>query len=284
LDAVHLFINRVGQDNHWVQLVLRGTKTNRSGVGARVSLTAGGSTQIREVKEGGGHFNNQSTKLVQIGLGQGTAIDKVTVRWAGGETETFAGVSADQRWLLVEGSGKAEAWSPPADPCAECGAGTVCLDAKCVPDEEAVFARLVQFHAAIEGEDIVALMSHFDPATYEAGADVLLPLNSPVKPLFEVKARFEQMFASLAQIQFDALVTGDGLGNPYAMPDEDTILIADFTPLSGVVEDPAGGYMWVSELQAGDSWYEEHSEGWYNFLFRKVGGSWHAVAFGIGNQ
>src|SRR3970282_795068 len=44
---VRLFLNRAGQDNHWIELGLQGTTSNRGAVGARVTLTAGGVTQMR---------------------------------------------------------------------------------------------------------------------------------------------------------------------------------------------------------------------------------------------
>jgi len=104
-EKVHLFINQVGQDQAWVQLVLEGTSTNRDAIGARVTLTAGGVTQIREVKGGGGHSNTQSTHVVHFGLGSETAIDSVTVSWVGGSTETITGLAPGGRYHVVEGSG-----------------------------------------------------------------------------------------------------------------------------------------------------------------------------------
>jgi len=104
---LQLFLNRVGQDNQWVELLLRGTTTNRDGVGARVTLAAGGITQMREVKGGGRHSNAQGTRVVHFGLGQESSIDSVTVRWAGGEEEAFLGVTPGMRFRLEEGSGVA---------------------------------------------------------------------------------------------------------------------------------------------------------------------------------
>ena len=106
---MHLFINRVGQDNHWVDIALQGDGTNRDGIGARVSLEAGGITQIRDVQGGGGLGNAQRPKAVHFGLAGNTTIDQVTVHWVGGGTETFTGVGADGRWRLVEGTGTAAA-------------------------------------------------------------------------------------------------------------------------------------------------------------------------------
>ena len=104
---VHLFINRVGQDRNWVELVLEGTATNRSAAGARVTLEAGGVTQIREVEGGGGHSNTQQTRVVHFGLADNESIDSLTVRWIGGDTEAFTGAAPNARYRLVEGSGTA---------------------------------------------------------------------------------------------------------------------------------------------------------------------------------
>ncbi len=105
---VQLFINRVGQDNHWVEFKLQGTTTNRDGVGARVVLEAGGVTQVREVEAGGGHSNTQSTSWVHFGLAKVGRIDRLTVRWVGGQEEEFQGIEPNHRYLLVEGSGVGE--------------------------------------------------------------------------------------------------------------------------------------------------------------------------------
>jgi len=104
---VHLFLNRVGQVNRWVEIDLQGTTTNRDAIGARVTLEAGGVTQIREVKGGGGHENTQSSHRVHFGLGRAASIDGVKVRWAGGEEEEITGLAPNGRYRVVEGRGHA---------------------------------------------------------------------------------------------------------------------------------------------------------------------------------
>lgn len=104
---VNLFRNDVGQANHWVDLRLEGTTTNRDAAGARVSLTAGGVTQLREIQDGNGSFNTQRPRIAHFGLAGNTAVDTVTVHWVGGALETFSGVGTDGTWTLVEGSGVA---------------------------------------------------------------------------------------------------------------------------------------------------------------------------------
>jgi ASPIC/UnbV protein/putative metal-binding protein/VCBS repeat protein len=107
VSQAHLFINRVGQDNHWVEFRLQGTTTNRGAVGARVTLQAGGVTQMRDVGGGGGQSNTQNSAMVHFGLGPNTTIDSLTVRWVGGATETISGATANGRFRIVEGSGAA---------------------------------------------------------------------------------------------------------------------------------------------------------------------------------
>jgi hypothetical protein len=106
--AVHLFVNRVGQDRNWVELVLEGDGTNRDAIGARVTLEAGGIVQLRDNRGSGGHGNAQGSLVVHFGLADVTEIDDVTVRWVGGETETITGIRPNARFHVVEGSGVGE--------------------------------------------------------------------------------------------------------------------------------------------------------------------------------
>lgn len=106
LPQVHLFVNRLAPGNSWIQLDLQGTTTNRDAIGARVSLTAGGVTQLRDVHGGEGQSNIQQTRIVHFGLGKNTSIDSVTVRWVGGVTETITGLAPNKRFKVVEGSGQ----------------------------------------------------------------------------------------------------------------------------------------------------------------------------------
>ena len=104
---VHLFVNRVGQDRHWIELDLVGSGSNRDAVGAKVTVSAGGVTQQRHVKGGEGHSNTQSSHWLHFGLGEHETIDEVTVRWVGGATEGIDGIAVDGRYRVEEGSGAA---------------------------------------------------------------------------------------------------------------------------------------------------------------------------------
>jgi hypothetical protein len=104
---LHLYVNRIGQDRGWVELLLEGTNSNRDAVGARVLLEADGVTQRRDVEGGGGHWNIQESRLVHFGLDEATAIDSLAVRWPNGTSETISGAAPGGRYRIVEGSGTA---------------------------------------------------------------------------------------------------------------------------------------------------------------------------------
>ncbi|MHC4518296.1 MAG: CRTAC1 family protein [Planctomycetota bacterium] len=90
---------------HWLQVTLRGTRTNRDGVGAHVTVKAGDLTLLDEVHSGRGYQSHYGTRL-HFGLGSRRKIDRIEVRWIGGPTDTFENVEADQRITLTEGSSK----------------------------------------------------------------------------------------------------------------------------------------------------------------------------------
>jgi hypothetical protein len=93
--------------NHWLQIRLRGTKTNRDGVGARVKVTAGTLTQIDEVHSGQGYQSHFGMRL-HFGLGKIDKIDRVEVRWIGGGVDVIKDVKVDQILKITEGSSKAK--------------------------------------------------------------------------------------------------------------------------------------------------------------------------------
>lgn len=92
--------------NHWIQISLRGAKTNRDGVGARVKVTAGDLVQIDEVHSGRGYQSHYGMRL-QFGLGKRNLIDRIEVRWIGGGVDVVENITVDQLVIITEGSSKA---------------------------------------------------------------------------------------------------------------------------------------------------------------------------------
>ena len=88
----------------WTELKLVGTASNRSAIGARVRITVGETTLIREVR-GGGSYYSQNDLRIHAGLGEATRVDRVHVRWPNGAEEVFRDVPIRKIVTLVEGKG-----------------------------------------------------------------------------------------------------------------------------------------------------------------------------------
>ena len=80
--ANKLFRNEAAAGQHWLQVKLQGTKSNRSGIGARVRVVAGGVNRIREISGGSGY--HQDAMVASFGLGSATSIELLEVRWPSG--------------------------------------------------------------------------------------------------------------------------------------------------------------------------------------------------------
>ena len=89
--------------NHWLQVRLRGTKTNRLGIGARVKVVAGDLTQIAEAHSGQG-YQSHFGMWPHFGLGKRTRIDRVEVRWIGGGVDVLHNIPVDRTLLITEGA------------------------------------------------------------------------------------------------------------------------------------------------------------------------------------
>jgi hypothetical protein len=97
--------NDTPHENHWLQVRLRGVKTNRDGVGARVKVVAGDLIQIDEVHSGRGYQSHYGTRLY-FGLGKRNHVDRIEVRWIGGGTDVYQDIAVDRLVILTEGSSK----------------------------------------------------------------------------------------------------------------------------------------------------------------------------------
>jgi len=91
-----------GANSLLVRLV--GTKSNRSAIGARLRLTTGTKTQVREVR-GGSSYLVQNDLRVHFGLAHATTVDRLEIRWPSGQMESIAKVAANQIVTITEGKG-----------------------------------------------------------------------------------------------------------------------------------------------------------------------------------
>jgi hypothetical protein len=90
--------------NHWLSVKLVGTRSNCTAIGARLTLTAGGRRQMREVKSGSSYLS-QSDLRQHFGLGTTAKVDQIEVRWPGGAVEQAGSAEADQFLTIEEGRG-----------------------------------------------------------------------------------------------------------------------------------------------------------------------------------
>jgi hypothetical protein len=110
-----LFINETRNNNHSVLLHLVGTKSNRSAIGARVTVQTAHMTQMNEVRGGGGYLSTNDPRL-HFGLGTDTVIEKVEIRWPSGAQQEFRNISADAIYEIEEGQPiRKTVLFPPAD-------------------------------------------------------------------------------------------------------------------------------------------------------------------------
>jgi enediyne biosynthesis protein E4 len=98
-----IWMNRSEKSGHWLDIALRGTKSNRDGIGARIKV----------VTKSGAQYNHMTTSVcyasssdgpVHFGLGADTLAESVEIRWPSGKVQSFQSVAADQTLKAVEPS------------------------------------------------------------------------------------------------------------------------------------------------------------------------------------
>ena len=103
-DKPTILRNETVTGNHWIQFRLRGVKSNRDGVGARVYVVAGDLKQMDEVHSGRGYQSHWGTRL-HFGLAKNKRVERIEVHWpASGVVDILEDVPADQLLTIVEGS------------------------------------------------------------------------------------------------------------------------------------------------------------------------------------
>ena len=86
---------------HWVAIKLKGTKSNRDGIGARVEVHAGGKSWTAERVAGSGYLSQDDDRM-HFGLGAGTTIDKLIVHWPSGREQALEKLDVDRVLTLEE--------------------------------------------------------------------------------------------------------------------------------------------------------------------------------------
>jgi hypothetical protein len=96
----YLYRNDGGNRNHWLQLKLVGTKSNRSAIGAVVHVISAGGTQWQAVHSGSSYCSASDLALT-FGLGKDTSA-AVEIEWPSGTKQKLASVEANQQMVVKE--------------------------------------------------------------------------------------------------------------------------------------------------------------------------------------
>jgi enediyne biosynthesis protein E4 len=96
-----LLRNEYAGSNRWLSILLEGRLSNRTAIGATVTVTAGKRRQTRAVLSQSSYYSHDDLRL-HFGLGSAAAADRIEVRWPGGSTQMLTDVRANQRLSITE--------------------------------------------------------------------------------------------------------------------------------------------------------------------------------------
>ncbi len=100
----NLFYQNAGAGNNWLTLKLVGVKSNRDGIGAKVTLHVGDNVIYREVSGGCG-FGSTNSLSLEIGLKAHPKVDTLEIAWPSGQVDIHRNLSVNQRLVVTEGAG-----------------------------------------------------------------------------------------------------------------------------------------------------------------------------------
>jgi hypothetical protein len=90
--------------NHFLEVLLMGTKSNRDGLGASLKITAGDWTHVEQAKGGMSYMSANDPRIV-FGLGKHTKIDSLEITWPSGQIDRFKDLPLDKIIAIKEGTG-----------------------------------------------------------------------------------------------------------------------------------------------------------------------------------
>ena len=103
-DYPSLLRNDGGNANHWLEILLIGTKSNRDGIGASLKLASEGFVHVEQAK-GGMSYMSASDPRIHFGLGKRTKIDSLEISWPSGQVDRLPDVPVDRIIAVKEGTG-----------------------------------------------------------------------------------------------------------------------------------------------------------------------------------
>jgi hypothetical protein len=103
-DFPEILRNDGGTGNHWIEVLLIGTKSNRDGIGAVLKLTAGDLVRVDQAK-GGTSYMSASDPRIHFGLGKRTRADSLVIAWPSGQLDKLTNLPIDSIIAVKEGVG-----------------------------------------------------------------------------------------------------------------------------------------------------------------------------------
>jgi len=103
-DSPELLRNDGGNANHWLEVLLMGTKSNRDGTGAQLKLTSEGFAQVKQA-EGGTSYMSASDPRIHFGLAKRAKIESLVITWPSGQVDKLANLPIDTIIAVKEGTG-----------------------------------------------------------------------------------------------------------------------------------------------------------------------------------
>jgi hypothetical protein len=100
-EAPSLWKQATAPPGNWVILKLIGTRSNRSGIGARVKVIASGHAQYGEVRSGGSYLSQNDLRL-HFGLGEANVLERIEIAWPSGAHQVLRDQAADQILTIKE--------------------------------------------------------------------------------------------------------------------------------------------------------------------------------------
>ncbi len=98
-----VYKNTIDPANRWIEFSLEGTNSNRSAIGARITLYWDGKEQLQQVSGGNG-FASQNDRRVHFGLGRNPKIEKAVIHWPSGAVQTLDNLTPDRLYSVKEPS------------------------------------------------------------------------------------------------------------------------------------------------------------------------------------
>jgi enediyne biosynthesis protein E4 len=103
-DFPELLRNDGGNANHWLEVLLIGTKSNRDGLGSRLKLTSSGMVRVEQARSGTSYMSSSDPRI-HFGLGRRTKIDSLEITWPSGKVDKLSNVPVDKIIAVKEGVG-----------------------------------------------------------------------------------------------------------------------------------------------------------------------------------